>query len=676
MSRPSRAQLICPRVPTLQTIRDKGENFLGAGRVFGRQNSIALSSTAQRMSSQSPEQGLEKLSPSGSPYCFAWRNQAQLQAKGIHAISVDAQTVSPQVIQDITARRYRVVIVNPELALANRGPFEKLWRDRTFVSKIISIVWDEAHCISTWGAFRKEYAEAGRLRSLLVEEVPANSEDFAVKRPPECLPQRSQDTPLVEELQRSSFLIPENWTPGAKLPKFLLFFDSIQESVDATKSLWNKMPEELRHRIVWFNSHMTLQFREQTTNAFKVSGANAEGPYILGCTDSFGLGVDVPDIDFVGQWRATCDMNTLWQRFGRVGRGPGTEGVAVLFAESKYFDNTRAKAAQAAEVKNRVKEARANEAETRKRTLTELNADSTNRLCADNLPAPAATATNGNNGVLSVYESLRVEYYQSAAGISAKHVTSGKTSHHVGIVPEMDNLINASTRPFCCYRVPIMAFYQNDRRVPDHLQCAETPTRCRHCNLTQSAVCCDLCNDKSDSPSDIFKKLVPPLTEMEANSAHGPSIGRASRLPKYTMTASDFALRAKLDDFRCQNMLNLYGYAQSKNMGPTDIMCDNTLECIASCARFKKLVSPEDFRREVPKWRRVHEFGGALMVIIQKHYPVTGLYATTPLRQRQPAAHNLANNTSTSAADSLLSTKKNVTCSACKTQGHTLLIAQ
>ncbi|KAI0699968.1 P-loop containing nucleoside triphosphate hydrolase protein [Cytidiella melzeri] len=660
----------------LQTICDKGENFLGSrpclwqaelnrAILHGAKDVLAVSGTGSGKTLTfwlpllfCPEGMQIVITPLN---ILGAQNQAQLQAKGIHAISVDAQTVSPQVIQDITARRYRVVIVNPELALANRGPFEKLWRDRTFVSKIISIVWDEAHCISTWGAFRKEYAEAGRLRSLLVEEVPyivvsATLPEQMLKDVMSTLKMEPEQTVKILQSNDRPNVYLSNWTPGVKLPKFLLFFDSIQESVDATKSLWNKMPEELRHRVVWFNSHMTPQFREQTTNAFKVSGANAEGPYILRCMDSFGLGVDVPDVDFVGQWRATCDMNTLWQRFGRVGRGPGTEGVAVLFAESKYFDDTRAKAAE--------------------RTLTELDANSTNRLCTDNLLAPSATATNGNNSVLSVYKSLRVEYYQSAAGISAKHVTSGKTSHHVGIVPEMDNLINASTRPFRCYRVPIMAFYQNNRRVPDHLQCAETPTGCRRCNLTQSAVCCDLCNDKSDSPSDIFKKLVPPLTEMEANSAHGPSIGRASRLPKYTMTASDFALCAKLDDFHCQNMLNLYGYAQSKNMGPTDIMCDNMLERIASCARFKKLVSPEDFRREVPKWRRAHEFGGALMVIIQKHYPVTGLYTTTPLRQRQPAAHNLANNASTSAADSSLSTKKNVTCSACKTQGHTLLIAQ
>ena len=34
----------------------------------------------------------------------------------------------------------------------------------------------------------------------------------------------------------------------------------------------------------------------------------------------------------------TCDLNSLWQRFGRGGRGEGTEAVAILLAEKKHFD--------------------------------------------------------------------------------------------------------------------------------------------------------------------------------------------------------------------------------------------------------------------------------------------------------------------------------------------------
>jgi superfamily II DNA helicase RecQ len=74
--------------------------------------------------------------------------------------------------QDIEDGKYRVIVANPEVLLKSGGGFEKLWKNPMFVSHIISIVWDEAHCISSWGDFRPEYKEAGRLRYLLPCHIP------------------------------------------------------------------------------------------------------------------------------------------------------------------------------------------------------------------------------------------------------------------------------------------------------------------------------------------------------------------------------------------------------------------------------------------------------------------------------------------------------------------------
>ncbi|KAJ6530768.1 hypothetical protein B0H19DRAFT_967545, partial [Mycena capillaripes] len=41
-----------------------------------------------------------------------------------------------------------------------------------FASKVISIVWDEAQCVSKWGTFRPEYKTAGALRYLLPKDIP------------------------------------------------------------------------------------------------------------------------------------------------------------------------------------------------------------------------------------------------------------------------------------------------------------------------------------------------------------------------------------------------------------------------------------------------------------------------------------------------------------------------
>lgn len=49
-------------------------------------------------------------------------------------------------------------------------------------------------------------------------------------------------------------------------------------------------------------------------------------------------GLDLSDIYYVIQWKATCDFSSLWQHFGRGGRGAGTTGVAILLVEKKWLD--------------------------------------------------------------------------------------------------------------------------------------------------------------------------------------------------------------------------------------------------------------------------------------------------------------------------------------------------
>jgi superfamily II DNA helicase RecQ len=74
--------------------------------------------------------------------------------------------------QDIEDGKYRVIVANPEVLLKSGGGFEKLWKNPTFVSCIISIMWDKAHCISSWANFRPEYKEAGHLQYFLLHHIP------------------------------------------------------------------------------------------------------------------------------------------------------------------------------------------------------------------------------------------------------------------------------------------------------------------------------------------------------------------------------------------------------------------------------------------------------------------------------------------------------------------------
>ncbi|KAG1842098.1 hypothetical protein C8R48DRAFT_544299, partial [Suillus tomentosus] len=74
--------------------------------------------------------------------------------------------------QAIKAFKYRAIAVSPEQIMKPNGEFEQLLKNPLFTSHIVSIVVDEAHCITEWGDFRPEYKELGRLRYILPSTIP------------------------------------------------------------------------------------------------------------------------------------------------------------------------------------------------------------------------------------------------------------------------------------------------------------------------------------------------------------------------------------------------------------------------------------------------------------------------------------------------------------------------
>src|SRR6266540_1829210 len=51
--------------------------------------------------------------------------------------------------------------------------------------------------------------------------------------------------------------------------------------------------------------------------------------------------MDLPNIKIVVQWRATCSLCMLWQRFGRAACDSGQTGTAILLVEKKNTDDER-----------------------------------------------------------------------------------------------------------------------------------------------------------------------------------------------------------------------------------------------------------------------------------------------------------------------------------------------
>ncbi|KAG1811372.1 P-loop containing nucleoside triphosphate hydrolase protein, partial [Suillus subaureus] len=295
------------------------------------------------------------------------QNVAALEKLSIKGLALHAETATNANFKvRLTVQEYRVIVTNPETLMKANGGFDKLWKNHLFTSRIISIVWDEAHCISKWGDFRPEYKLAGRLRYIIPSRIPYFITSMTLPAAVldvitetmrlcknTCIIHRSNDRPnvhlVVWEFQYPmssyldlAFLIPENVTLDWKPPKFLVFFDDISKLVAAAKFLRLRLPQPLRSmlKFVWFNAEMTPNFREEHTKNLKAGTV-----YGLCCTDSFGMGVDLSDIALVIQWHMSCDLCTLWQQFGCGAQDPSTEATAFLLVESKYFDRSRQKKA-------------------------------------------------------------------------------------------------------------------------------------------------------------------------------------------------------------------------------------------------------------------------------------------------------------------------------------------
>lgn len=81
------------------------------------------------------------------------------------------------------------------------------------------------------------------------------------------------------------FLVPEGWKPGDPTPpKFLIFFDNIQDSIAAAKAFQMCLPHVHHAKIAWFNSDMTMDYKQ--TQVTRLCTGEIWG---LCTTESFGM---------------------------------------------------------------------------------------------------------------------------------------------------------------------------------------------------------------------------------------------------------------------------------------------------------------------------------------------------------------------------------------------------
>ncbi|KAI0697949.1 P-loop containing nucleoside triphosphate hydrolase protein, partial [Cerioporus squamosus] len=309
---------------------------------------------------------------------------------GLSAIAVNSTggKLTNELVQELVSGKYRVVLISPEM-LQSPAFINRVLRKPQFAQRILSVVIDEAHCISHWGAgFRKKYSSLGIIRAFLPRGTPIIAVTATltarVRRdlhrvlhfPPtgsrfiNLGNDRSNVSIVVracEHPQNSyadlDFILPQSISSPADIPKTYLYVDDIRvggEIIDHLNALLaRRAPSLLDTGLIRpFNATLSHEYRSAAMKAFRTSpdttppdpeiASSSDMPRcirILVCTDAAGMGCNVADVDLVVQWKLPKTLSSFVQRAGRAARSKSRTGLAVLLVErSAYSIDLRAAA--------------------------------------------------------------------------------------------------------------------------------------------------------------------------------------------------------------------------------------------------------------------------------------------------------------------------------------------
>ena len=266
--------------------------------------------------------------------------------------------------------------------IQSKSFMNRVLRNPRFSRRVLSMVVDEAHCISHWGAdFRKKYASLGVVRAFLPRGTPViamtatltarTRRDICTKlhfskgcsryinagneRANISLVVRACEHPL-NSYADLDFVIPPGVKTADEVPKTWIYADNISTGTDIIDHLQRHLHEQNQHLaseniIRPFNAVMSLEYRREAMEAFRRGDIR-----ILVCTDAAGMvriclrrlylasnvnsvyqGCDIADIDVVVQWKLPKTFSNWIQRAGRAARGKDRTGLAVLLVEKAAY---------------------------------------------------------------------------------------------------------------------------------------------------------------------------------------------------------------------------------------------------------------------------------------------------------------------------------------------------
>ncbi|KAJ7038353.1 P-loop containing nucleoside triphosphate hydrolase protein [Mycena alexandri] len=288
-----------------------------------------------------------------------FRDEFKLKATAVNSSNGGCKM---EVLQEIVQGEHQIVLISPEMALSRRFIREVL-RNAEFGRRVLSVVVDEAHVVSHWGAsFRKKYGTLGMIRAFLPRGTPvvALSATLPARIRNDVLSKLQfgqdyanidvgNDRPNVSIVVRGihhplntyadlDFIV-RGIRTKADIKKTFIYADNIATGVEIIDHLTSLLLPELRDTVQGYdapfrpyNAALSKEYRTRAMQLFKEGAIR-----ILVCTDAAGMGCNIPDIDVVVQWKLPASMSLFVQRAGRAARASGRTGVAILLVEPSAY---------------------------------------------------------------------------------------------------------------------------------------------------------------------------------------------------------------------------------------------------------------------------------------------------------------------------------------------------
>ena len=169
--------------------------------------------------------------------------------------------------------------------------------------------------------------------------------------------------------------------------------------------------------------------------------------------------MDLPDIEIVVQWKATCSLCSMWQRFGRGARGEGVNATAILLFEKKDL-HEESLTEPGPQKRKACEELRSN---SKRPALASLNRDKHTDSAVETSVAGSSSSGGGRVGSGPTMDECRRQFIRcdSTANVLKGAKARGKRPP-IAVGSAMDSFINPPSA-LNCRRMVVNVYFGNDK---------------------------------------------------------------------------------------------------------------------------------------------------------------------------------------------------------------------